>query len=426
MQTRQSGAAHVPIMFFLILLVIFLGTLGFAYVTLTENGELIQERDEAVALADAEKAKALLVEHYIADIGAKVGIPASEYQGRAGSSGLYNGNTLTSEGVMDPDAIKAAIDKACQDAGVSVGIGLPNVLNSMVTKISQLEQAAKDARAERDAIIAKNAELQSSFSTATADAAAKGRDFDQSLETARSTFAADVQRRDTTIANLQQNLVDKDDEMNRKAEENTANEKKLKGEIAELRNQNSYLTSRETLRKPANVADGKVIAARQGVRTAYIDLGKKDLLQENTIFRIQNPRQEGVKGYARVIRVEPTRAEVEISGVVDPVGDFVREGDLLFNDLYTPNMPRTIYLMGRFSAPYNKDTIATLLRGLGNKVVTRMGPGVDTVVLGNDPLTEAGDGFAKIEDSEEYKKAVQLRVEFAPLLKIRDLITPTR
>ena len=30
MHTRQSGAAHVPMMFFLILLIMFLGALGFA------------------------------------------------------------------------------------------------------------------------------------------------------------------------------------------------------------------------------------------------------------------------------------------------------------------------------------------------------------------------------------------------------------
>ena len=52
--------------------------------------------------------------------------------------------------------------------------------------------------------------------------------------------------------------------------------------------------------------------------------------------------------------------------------------------------------------------------------------GVDTVIVGNNPLTEEGDGFASIEDSEEYKKAVHLRVEFAPRLKIRDLVTPSR
>ena len=51
MHTRQGGAAHVPIMFFLLLLVMFLGALGFAYVVQTKNGELIKSRDTAKAEA---------------------------------------------------------------------------------------------------------------------------------------------------------------------------------------------------------------------------------------------------------------------------------------------------------------------------------------------------------------------------------------
>ena len=51
MHNRQSGAAYVPMMFFLILLLMFLGALGFAYVTHTKNGELTTQVNEAQAEA---------------------------------------------------------------------------------------------------------------------------------------------------------------------------------------------------------------------------------------------------------------------------------------------------------------------------------------------------------------------------------------
>jgi hypothetical protein len=51
-----------------------------------------------------------------------------------------------------------------------------------------------------------------------------------------------------------------------------------------------------------------------------------------------------------------------------------------------------------------------------------MGPGVDTVILGNNPVNEAGDGFASVQDSEEFKLANELRVEFTYLSKIADLV----
>ena len=78
--------------------------------------------------------------------------------------------------------------------------------------------------------------------------------------------------------------------------------------------------------------------------------------------------------------------------------------------------------MGRFGAPYGKEQLTNLLRRLGNRVVTKMAPGVDTVILGNDPVNEEGDGFASVQDSEEYKLATELRVEFAYLNQIADLI----
>ena len=67
-------------------------------------------------------------------------------------------------------------------------------------------------------------------------------------------------------------------------------------------------------------------------------------------------------------------------------------------------------------------TVDLLLKRLGNKVVDKMSPGVDTVVLGNDPVNEAGDGFTSVKDSEEYKEAHRLNVEFTYLNVIRDLI----
>ena len=78
--------------------------------------------------------------------------------------------------------------------------------------------------------------------------------------------------------------------------------------------------------------------------------------------------------------------------------------------------------MGRFSAPYGHENVTNMLRRLGNKVVSKMGPGVDLVILGNNPVNEAGNGFAEVKDSEEFKLANELRVEFTYLPKIADLI----
>jgi hypothetical protein len=182
------------------------------------------------------------------------------------------------------------------------------------------------------------------------------------------------------------------------------------------------MAQRETLRRPPAVADGTIIAARKGLPSAFINLGRKDLLQSGTIFLVRAPNSTSIKCKATVVSVGEDKSEVSLSDFADEAGDYARDGDQLYNDLYSPRMVRKIYLMGRFSAPYNKEPLANLLRRLGNTVVDKMAPGVDTVILGDDPLTEAGDGFARVAESAEFKQAVELKVEMVNLNTVRELI----
>ena len=61
MHNRQSGAAHVPIMFFLLLLLMFFGALGFGWVQQTNNAEL--KKEVAQAKADLKTIQGLSLIH---------------------------------------------------------------------------------------------------------------------------------------------------------------------------------------------------------------------------------------------------------------------------------------------------------------------------------------------------------------------------
>ena len=101
MHNRQSGAAHVPIMFFILLLMMFFGALGFGWVQQTNNAEL--KKDIAQAKADLEtvQSKEALIQDYIADIGKVINKPGP-YLGRGGNAEIYNGATIEYAGLMDP------------------------------------------------------------------------------------------------------------------------------------------------------------------------------------------------------------------------------------------------------------------------------------------------------------------------------------
>jgi hypothetical protein len=419
MSSRQSGAAHVPIMFFLLLLLMFFGALGFGWVQQTNNAELQKKADEARAELKTIQGKETLIQDYIADIGKVVNKPGP-YLGRPG--GIYEGATIEYPGLMDPKQVKQVMDDAATNAGVSQASSLENLLGAMITRINTMTQRVKDIELERDKAIADKSTGDQRYTTLEGEASTRASENSTNLEQARSDFQSAKDDRDRRIATLTENLRNKDEEMTSLKEDFAAKEKDLLGRIARLQTQNSALVEREALRQPPNVADGKVLVAKNGIPKAFINLGRKDLLQPGTVFRVKSPNNQAVKGYCQVTRVEDERAEVRLFDFVDPVGNYASEGDLLFNDLYTPRVTRTMYLMGRFSAPYGKEQLTNLLRRLGNRVVTKMGPGVDTVILGNNPVNEAGDGFSAIQESEEFKLANELRVEFTYLAKIADLV----
>lgn len=421
MHNRQTGAAHVPIMFFLILLVMFLGALGFAYVQQTRNAEVVKAKDAALAEAKALKAKELLIAHYIEDIGKVINKPG-KYTGRPGSAKLYGDATLEYAGLMDPVEVKKVIDDATTNASVSVAGSLENMLGSLITKINTQAQRIKDVTLEKDKALTDKKTGDNRFNTTQKEAADQARETSANLDQAVADFDSAKSASDRRITALQENLKNKVDELTSFKEESQAREKALNGRIGLLQTQLSAMTEKMAMRQPPNVADGKVLVAKNGIPTAFINLGRKDLLQPGTVFRIKSASGGPVKGYCEVTRIEDERAEVRLYDFTDPIANYATEGDLLYNDLYTPRVTRTMFLMGRFSAPYQKDQVTNLLRRLGNRVVTKMGPGVDTVLLGNNPVNEAGDGFASVQDSPEFKMANELRVEFTYLARIADLI----
>lgn len=421
MHNRQSGAAHVPIMFFLILLVMFLGALGYGFVQQQNASEQLERRQAIQADIEALRAKETLIQDYIADWGNVINMPGS-YTGRANQQEKYGGATLDYAGVMNPTDVKAMMDRAANEVGVSTESTLENQLNAFVTRVNALKQRAQDAELARDAAMSDKRQTDQALATTRSEASARAQETATNLEQARSDFDAAKVQSTGRISSLQTNLVEKDEELATTREAATAREKELQSEIALLKTQLSALTEKMKMRQPPDVADGKLLVADNKVATGFIDLGRKDLLQRGTVFRVKSPRSDAVKGYAEVTRVMDERAEVRLYDFVDPIADGANQGDLLFNDLYTPRVTRTIYLMGRFGAPYGKEQLTNLLRRLGNRVVDTMGPGVDTVVLGNKPLNEERDGFADIEESAEFKKANELRVEFTYLPRIADLI----
>ncbi len=424
MHTRQSGAAHVPIMFFLLLLVMFLGALGFAYVQTDANTKL---RSVNATLQDEVKvasSKTLLMSHYIEDLGAVLLAPG-KYTGRPEVT--YDAATLDGiAGVVNPAELKAKF--AALGAAVEIGAtrGFEDLSAAVTNKYAAKVKRITEIELERDMVLTQKNETDTKFAEATASHSRAAAEWRQALEQARADYDSGRGSDRGTINGLQENVRRGETTLAEEKESRTAERRGLKTDIAKLQMHNTALVSKDRMRHPPSVADGKVISAKTGLATAFIDLGRKDMLQPGTIFQVKNPNDAAVKGYAKVTQVEQDRAAVTLYDLADKVGDPIRDGDVLFNDLYSPgaNSKRTVCMLGRFSYPYHKPQLEALLKNLGNKVVGKMEPGVDTVILGDDIVNESGDGFTSVLETDDYKLANQLGVEFVPLRKIRDIVKP--
>jgi hypothetical protein len=413
-------------MFFLLLLVMFLGALGYAYVATDANTTLKNDNATLRAADKVKSGKLFLAEHYIEDIGVVLGVPG-KYAGRPSAMSVYEGATLdTFNGVMSPADVQTKMNAF----GASIEIGatknFDDMLAAVVNKVAQLKKRITDVEAERDVVLTQKNEVDTKFQEATAAHGRAATEWRQSLDQANADFNTQKNNLTGTVTLLQTNVRDRDTMLAEEKEARAAERKQLQGNIGKLQMHNTALVDKDRMRHPPNVADGKVIVAKAGLATAFIDLGRKDMLQPGTIFQVKNQNETSIKAYATVTRVEQDRAEVVLTKVVDPIGDAVRDGDLLYNELYSPgkSSKRTIFLLGRFDYPYHKPQLEALLKGLGNSVVSKMAPGVDTVILGDDAINEAADGFAKVQESDDYKVANNLGVEFVPMRKIRDIVKP--
>ncbi len=424
MHTRERGAAHINIFFFLVVLVLLLGALGFGYAQLTENVDL-QERIRTVAARNRQIEHDLLVyDHYVQDIGKLVGQPGT-YEGReAYNYDLASGVTKKSiENAAAPAKVRALLGDFAR------GAGIPDTTAAPLDSLLQLTKSALDTKDKRITELQEQngtlsnqlTQLQAAVSEANRLKATEVATLSEEKNELRQFIEAEFAKKEQTITGLRDEVKTKRDELDTEKQQRAAEAAGLNKERNTLKAQIDALAAKFALRNPPEQPDGTVLSSSQAASRAWIDLGRKDMLPRGIVFQITAPNSAKVKAYGRVSRVDYDRSEVELFDVADPFEPVVK-GDLIRNDLYSANLRRNIYLMGRFGYPLPKETVKVILEQLGNTVVDKVGPGVDLVIVGGDALNEAGDGFSPITDSQEYKDALFLGVEIAPINKVREFL----
>jgi hypothetical protein len=422
MPSRQRGAAYVSIFFFLIMLVLFLGALGFAYVTLEKNTELEATIARVRAERNEVEGRFILYRHYVEDL-SKIG-ETGEYAGRQNFNYSDYGNPPPLTNVTVPTRVFDAMRVFARDVKVPESQELATLFSVAKNAMDAAERQQRELESERTTLQNQIAELQSSINDLTANHKARESELNRELRQRSDDYQASLADKDNTIQSANSEYRRLREERSDDAAQHALSVAGLRREIETLQAQIDAAFNKVRLINPAAAADGMVLDASQAVGLAWINLGRRDMLPIGTTFEIVKPGTDEVKAYGVVSRVHDNRSELRVTGLKDRF-DPVVPGDQVRNDLYSPEMRHNIYLMGRFAQPYTKPLVKTILEDLGNRVTDELGPGVDLVILGADTINEEGSGFTPISDTEEFKRAQFLRIEMSPLSKVRQYLKLT-
>lgn len=438
MQNRERGAAHINIYFFLVLLVVFLGTLWFGYLQMSKVNEAEKRALEARQDQLTAEMRATFLEHYkeevastFGEIGSWTGKKGFNYVERFKSryEDVYGAGATPPapkalEGVCVPAQAKSLFQSLAKSLGLNdssvspVGAFLGNVkaehtrLTAAVDKavsdvqIAQTQTATVTTRFDTEIAAQKNVhtKMQTEYTKNINDQ----RNANTQVEARRLAALAETKKTNEELAAAR--LAHADAVKGYQKERD-----KDHGQLA------AYI-ARDAIRQPPQQADGSVISASMVADRGWIDIGKKDMLSRGTKFRIMNAAGTKVKGHGEVIDLKQDRAELRLTTVSDRIGDPIVRGDQIYNDLYSPNMKRNVAMIGRFSYPYTKPMIRKLLERLGNKVHDDVKVGVDLVIVGLQEPTEEGDALKPVDETPGYKEAQRLHCEIITISKIRDLL----
>jgi hypothetical protein len=309
-------------------------------------------------------------------------------------------------------ALKYATDQlaAAKVQGVTVSADLADTIRTLTTSIITLDaeriKAEGDAKASADAAAATTAasndllkakDDQIAKVTADKDAAAAAADSyrkDKDGDIAKLGSETDQKLKDTQSAaeKLQTEITKRDAAVKQLTTLNTKLETRL------------HATHVNVNEPVVQQADG-IILRTPTQNTVFINIGQQQNVSLGLTFEVYD-KEKGIpalgdglrdgdlpvgKASIEVIHVLPTSSECRVVKV--GLGETITEGDLIMNLVFDPHTHYKFMVYGNFDmsnegtpTPGDTDVIKRLITQWGGRLVTRVDPSTDFVVLGAEPV----------------------------------------
>ena len=406
---QTAGAARVSAAWLIVLVVLFLVAIAFAFLTQSDMSSLQERLDTAIA----EKAAAEAATETERDIRRALSVGVGFYPAEAADPNS-NVEALT-EGL---DRLRSAFPDHLSETNATFESMIPGIIsayNSRGTELTALSSERDQAKANEDA-----ARTAAATTTQEKDATIAGLRGDLSDE--QQNASARQQDLEDRLGAAQEQTSERDSEL--RAERSSWNEERraLEQEIARLQVRISDLSAVTTFaREPyADKADAEVLTVSESLPYGWINVGANQRLTTGTRFRVESgtPGLRRFKAWAEVTEVDAGKAQVLFTDLVDRF-DPVAPGDVVINPLFDPTGERNAVLAGRFSGTYTRDELKVLLERVGINVQPDLGLTPHFLIVGQelyyDEDGEPLEDPMQPEDLAVYKQAEEQQVEIIPL-----------
>ncbi len=410
----NSGVARISAMWMIVVIVLFLASVAFAFVAAggesAERKVRIERTTEATAAQAAMETESMAKNAVSRVLGFyEEGASDPESNTEDALAGIERLRGVFTDLVETDVTYELTISKMINayNAKAAAINELEGRINTLQNELSVAQASVATVKSEKDDL---NSALRTQLADEQQNASQRQQELEDRLETAQNQTA----ERDLELRTARADL-------------NNANrgwdleKQKYEARILEL------AAATKFTKEPFSLyPDGKILEVSGKLPIAWINIGANQRLTRGTRFRIESgtPGSNRFKAWAEVIRVEANRSEVTLTGIVDRY-DPVVAGETIINPLFDPTGGRNAVLAGRFSGAFNQRELTLLLERMGIVVQPELNNTTHFLIVGSelwaDPETdEPLDEPIQPSELPVYKDAEAIGVQIIPLQDIRE------
>ncbi len=397
LNSRNSGAAQVSVMWMIATCVILVFVSIFAY--MSQQQAVQWESSYNAALAKIATAKSL------ADSNFDIAVEISNAVGFVPAEGS-NASVLAINTALE--SLQATFPEAADAKDIEGAI--PMVVREYVAKNNSLSAVQSQLKQTKNDLAARVSANRSAIS----EKEGVIRELRKEIDGLNESFGENIRKLENQRDSLRDQVRDLDGQVSslRVKMESEKRDATEKMRVAQQR-RDILRDELNTVDRRRDTPDGTVLIANARIGKAWIDRGRVDRIRPGMQFAVQSSLDRSSKGQVRVLSVEDNRSECEILQMADRF-DPIASDDLILNAVYDPARTPVAALLGNGFSQFSEGDMKVKLGEVGIATVIEVTNEVDILILGTPFFDEDTGEMIPWADHEAYKLAQSLSVKVVP------------